>query len=482
MVAINKFLPKWTKRVVTETGGRDPLGLSRVVFLISDYLMSGIITTTDRSRYYSFYCWALWHIEREERPSKYQDFVEAFRRREAAMALATLANDPSTSPVGVEATRFYFEKGRETGSFDCDFKVLPSNPLGGYGQYYGGSIYRLKLSHRPGDFIDRVTEGIGEELAEAFHRTVEGTPYIKKGLYKNSEISVKELMNSKEFLTLDSLNKPFALQERKKLIEIFFGLSERSPDEKTVLRRQTLTLILHMISEYEKNGFYVNMENSFSLDEYLLYPMYYGVLWPEDDKVLPYKSPDAFVFCKGMWKQFCLHQFLSQALENLLYSVLEVPAESGGLSLNGIISKLIQPEFFSVLAKVTGSLCTTPHELMLRFRVEQIPDNTWSQALQSRLSPRHKQSEAKLLYLESKTPEGAASQAVLLLAVIYGKWRGISCDSALKYIIESAGNELWAGRVLPYLDNWLNPETTWTEALYELLEPFVLDQHDPHHV
>lgn len=52
-------IPKWTKHVVTEGGGRDPLGLSRVSFLVTDYLLNGIITTTSRARYYSFYPWVL---------------------------------------------------------------------------------------------------------------------------------------------------------------------------------------------------------------------------------------------------------------------------------------------------------------------------------------------------------------------------------------------------------------------------------------
>ena len=39
-------VPKWTKYVITEHGGRDPLGLSRVSFPITDYLLTGIITTT----------------------------------------------------------------------------------------------------------------------------------------------------------------------------------------------------------------------------------------------------------------------------------------------------------------------------------------------------------------------------------------------------------------------------------------------------
>jgi hypothetical protein len=68
-------IPKWTKRVFTELSGRDPLGLSRVSFLITDYLLKGIITTTSQARYYSFYPWALWHIEQWEQPTRYTDFI-----------------------------------------------------------------------------------------------------------------------------------------------------------------------------------------------------------------------------------------------------------------------------------------------------------------------------------------------------------------------------------------------------------------------
>ena len=83
MQTATDLIPKWTKRVVTETTGRDPLGLSRVSFIITDYILTGIITTTDRARYYSFYCWALWHTTQEDELKKYQDFVTGFRRREA---------------------------------------------------------------------------------------------------------------------------------------------------------------------------------------------------------------------------------------------------------------------------------------------------------------------------------------------------------------------------------------------------------------
>ena len=66
------FLPRWTKRVSIEEGSRDPLGLSRVSGMVTDFLLQGIITQTYRARYYSFYCWAIWHIDTEETATQYE--------------------------------------------------------------------------------------------------------------------------------------------------------------------------------------------------------------------------------------------------------------------------------------------------------------------------------------------------------------------------------------------------------------------------
>lgn len=137
-------IPKWTKHVVTELGGRDPRGLSRVSFAITDYLLKGIITTTSRARYYSFYPWSLWHVEESEQPKRYAEFTSAFRRREAFIALATLQhNTDSASVVGADAVRPRLGKYSESKEVDTNFAVLPSNMMGGYGQYYGGSLYAL---------------------------------------------------------------------------------------------------------------------------------------------------------------------------------------------------------------------------------------------------------------------------------------------------------------------------------------------------
>ncbi len=472
--------PMWTKRVAANTGGRDPLGLSRVAFLITDFLLSGIITTTDRARYYSFYCWALWHIEREEKPKTDREFVTAFRRREAAMALATVANNPATSPVGVLAVTPQLEKGKEEGVFNCDFKVLPSNPLGGYGQYYAGSLYHLKLYHRPENSFDSVTEGIAEELAEAFHAAIERSPYIKKQLYREAHIPAADLEKSKEFLTLDALSNPFAATERAKLIDIFFGFSNQHVDQSTVLRRHTLTLLLHAIREHERQGIYPDASKPATLDEYLLYAFYYGVLWlDEADETFPYKAPETLTFCRELWRQFCLHQFLAQAIEFLLCGVLELlSVEVSGLTSDEIVARLAQPEFTNALEELTGESCDRPRDLLNSLGIQGVPDAAVSQTLQNRLLPTHTLSEAQVLGLSYTDAQSMAAQGVLLLAVLYGKWRGVSADHAFAYVATHARQELWTGTVLTYLDSWADESTTWQTALQNIIEPFIFKQHD----
>lgn len=481
MLTLDQILPKWTKRVVTETGGRDPLGLSRVSQQITDFLLTGIITTTDRARYYSFYCWALWHIEKENPLLEYEDFISEFRRREAFLAIATIANNSDSSPVGVEATQIQFEKGKFSGFLDCDFKVLPSNRLGGFKQYYAGSMHNLGLTSQPEEnLIYRVTPGKGEELAKAFHSTIEQTPYIEDELFKEREISIEDLDESKKFLTLDALTETFAKEEKEKLIGLFFNLSGDYFGEKTLLRKHTLTLLLYLIAEYNRNEYLPTARDIKTLDEYLLYPMYYGSLWCEEEIILPASLPENFRFCQSLWRQFCLHQFFAQALELLLYSVIEtVGAEPSGLGLEDTIEYILQPEFYSVLSESTESVAiNSPFELFKALGIEDIPSAQTSAQLQRKWLPDSVLSEAQILSKSNTDPSTAAARSMLLLALVYGKWRGVSDDSGMNYLTPRVRQELWSKRLFSDLDTWFNPETTWQNALSNLSSIYILQQHD----
>lgn len=474
MTAVAELLPRWTKKVLTEMTGRDPLGLSRVSDIIIDFLLTGITATTGRARYYSFYCWTLWHITREEEPQTPQQFVDAFRRREAVLALATLAHNPKTSPIGVLATRPQLQQGEVSGIVDCDFQVLPSNQLGGYGQDYQGSLRKLGLVDTE-DGIDRVSAGAAEEISEAFHETIEHTSYIQKRLFKGLRFDFADLDALKDSLTLDALPEPFAARERQKLVELFFGLNTTAR-LRTNFRQQTLTLVLHIVSEYEKHDSPASVE---SVDWYLVCPPhYYGTLWLKQSKPVPYIAPSGFDSCQSLWKQFCLQQFLAQTLEEFFCSVLETIGNAHVQPTVAELVTMMQSGLCESLEQEINGSCKSPRELLLSYGISKQPDQQVSEDLQRLLSLDDPRSEAKIFEIERETPELAAiTRALLLLATLYGKWRGIHNELGYSYVAHRAAGELWAGNFLPNLDSWLLTGMTWEKAILALVEALI-NQHD----
>jgi hypothetical protein len=200
------FLPRWTKRVSIEEGGRDPLGLSRVSGMITDFLLQGIITQTYRARYYSFYCWVIWHIETEENCTRYDQFAAAFQRRDTLFTLASLEANPDSSPVGVRIAEGRLHGAKQRQEVACNFRVLPSNSLGAFGQYYAGSIYELGLISRDEQGIYHVSES-GEALARAFHDTILETPYLKKKLFQDAALPWKDFVKTAATFNLDGLSQ-----------------------------------------------------------------------------------------------------------------------------------------------------------------------------------------------------------------------------------------------------------------------------------
>lgn len=469
------FLPRWTKRVRTDGGGRDPLGLSRVTEAITDHLLQGIITTTDRARYYSFYCWSLWHVQHAGGPRKFADYIRAFRRREAFMALSTMQADKEASPVGVRMVGPKLEAANRTAVADCDFKVLPSNDLGGYGQYYAGSLIQLALTkHENG--IDLVTPESGEVLALAFHKVVENTPYVRKTRWNQAEVDLKEIQQSATYFSLDSLSQPFASTERDLLRKLFFSLDGSVKSERSTLRRHSLGLILHIIGEYERAGAPATSED---LEWQIVHaPHYFRQLWPADRKAIPYKAPEMFGVCHSFWQQFCLHQFVANAIESLLYAVLEIlSSEPSGLPLEQICTRLAADGFVSEIRGIVGKSCDSPRVLLSTLGIDGKPPASFCTRKQSEIGLLHPRSEVQTVREVPNDPTRAAARAVLTLATLYSKWRSAQND-AFAYVMANAGNELCAGRVLTYLDQWLAPDCSWHVALETLIADCVVDQHD----
>ena len=473
-----KLIPQWTKRVKTEMGGRDPLGLSRVSQLITDALLPGIITTTERARYYSFYSWAIWHTH-QENPKRYQDFIDGMRRREAVMALATVHNNVETSLAGIEATKSCMRTSADKDNYICDFRVLPSNSLGGYGQYYSGSMSNLGLVMVSEDAIDRVTEDKGELLARLYHKTISGTPYIQKKLYGRPRISKDVLDDSCRFLNLDALTETFARSERSALINLMFSRKEH-PTGRNLLRRQTLMLILNTIALCQKKSLAICVsERSSLVDRPLVFqPYYYETLKGEGKKTFPYEYPRGLSDCLSTWRQFCLHQYLIQALESLLYCVLElIGAEVQGIPFGKVVDRLITREYLQQLRIITGTTCDTPKKLMKALRLESVPDRASCLKWRKEVGLRHPLNEEALLPTDFDSLPKLAAEATALLAVLYAKWRSATDDRGYREIAEHAGAELWAGSFLPEMDAWFE-EADWKKAMEGVIHVHIVRQHD----
>jgi len=391
------------------------------------------------------------------------------------MALCTLSRNPESSVVGSDAVQPRLERVEATGEVETNFKVLPSNSMGGYGQYYGGSLYQLGLTSRNEEGIDRCALGKAVEIAEAYHKNVQGSPFCKNKLYGESSFPKKVLAQSARCFSLDALREPAASRERQLLLNLFFGWENSEQSEEDTLRRHTLTLLLHVIQQYNRAGFKPPIGET---DKYLVRPpYYYDVLWPEHKSTLSYELPPALNACHGFWKQFCVHQYLTQGLEHLLTAVLETVArEASGMDAESVSEALSGHDFKSKLRSIFGENAR-PDTVLKQLKISAMPSDSACRLARETLGAGNKLNEERILDFADGTAQGNAAVAVAIVAVLFAKWRTGS-DRFSQYIYDNAGPNLCAPLVLSSMDEWLKPQLTWQVALAHLIERFVLQQHD----
>jgi hypothetical protein len=466
-------LPQWTKFVVTDLGGRDPLGLSRISQMLTDDLLSGITTQTDRARYYGLYTWSLWHIQRHEQPTDFDTFTDAFQRREAAIALATMLADPTASPVGKRTVGPRLDQARHEGIANTAFQVLPSNRLGGFGQYYGGCLYHLGLTHRPEGGADQVTQK-GAALATVFNTSLANVPYVAKGLFEKPKFDFEVLQDSAERLSIDAITQPFAKAEREALIALLFAFDDQSSS--ATQRRTTLAHILFNVSLYASKRVPIDAKNP---SVQLVYaPTYYDVLLEPDGKARTASWPAKFDICRRYWRQFCLHQYFTVALETALVAVLDsVSGSVDGMPMPELVARLSDRSLREAVSSLVGKPCRSPNALLREIGVEGVPvegnptlpsASVWADPL----------CEASLTADASGSPEQRMARVVTTLAVLYRKWRGMRGDPVYVDVAHRSGGDPCAASFLPNLDCWTDAATSWHDAIEQLIRHALLDRHD----
>ncbi len=473
-----KFWPQWTRRVAMEGSGRDPLGLSRVSDALTDFLLPGIITTTDRARYYAFYPWAIADIEalRNSRNGRVS-FEEEFQRREAAFALASRLGQKVDLPVvGVRQVDTILASANDDETVETDFRVLPSNSTGGFGQYYAGCLHGLGLIRvdEKGEWV--VAPELGGQLADVFGVATAKSPYLAGNWRGRPRVPKSVLKDSAELFSLDALSGRAAETERELLISMFFNLGESPTATRPLNRQATLGMFLHVLKACEDAGIKVTRRE---VDGgAIFWPHYFGGLADDDHELLGYQCAPVFAEAQAFWRQFCAHQFLAFALEELLASVLDaLSPHPEGLTETALLDELVSHDFVKDLEKTMKAKCAAPAVLLKVVGVEGVPDAAACLAVAKRFHAESVVNEWNICWDRKASPQTRLGRAALLLAMLYAKWRGRNDEDALLRVAEEAKGELWLGTIFPWLDAWLEERLDWRAAVQRLLDWLVL-RHD----
>ena len=463
--------PQWTRRVAMDGSGRDPLGLSRVSDALTNFLLPNIITTTDRARYYSFYTWAIADIEalRKSKDGRVS-FEEEFQRREATFALTSRIGQKIDLPiVGLRAVRTILASADDDDNLDTDFRVLPSNSTGGLGQYYEGCLRALDLIRvdEEGEWASPSEKG--RKLAEAFAASVAKAPYLTGNWRSRPRVPKKVLHESAEVFSLDAIGGHAADAERELLISIFFNLGESPSATRPLNRQATLGAFLHVLKSCEDAGVEVNRRD---VDGgAVFWPHYYSGLADDDNDLLPYQPAPAFAEAHAFWRQFCAHQFLAFALEEFLAAVLDaLSAHPEGLTEAALLDGLVSKEFVQDLETVMKAKVSTPAALLKVIGIVRVPDVATCLEVTKKIGGDALVDEWSVCWDRDVSPQTRLGRAMLLLAMLYGKWRGRNDEDALLRVADEAKGELWLGTIFPWLDSWQAEQLDWRQAVERLLE------------
>lgn len=357
-----------------------------------------------------------------------------------------------------------------------EFRVLPANALGGFGQYYAGSLYNLGLTRRPEGGFDRVADGFATHLAETVQRTVDATEYIRGRWYERRKVPRDVLQESADRLSIDAIRESFADEERSLLRSMFFAtrVEERSLPS---WRRSSLMRILRALSAYAEAGVPVEAD---TLDLQLLYaPAYYGVLCDSKGAVArPYLTPDSVAPCAEQWRQFCAHEYLTWSLETVLSSLLELLGSAGGgLTAGDAAAALIGQGFEETLARCVGKPVGAPWALFHQLGIKGGAGPSTCAAANEIFGLATPLNEQVTMTHSTSSPAEATATAVLALALLYARWRGCEGDAAYEEIRASAPGEIALPTFLPLLDEWLGRGLSWHDAMHALVT-FIVRQHD----
>jgi hypothetical protein len=306
----------------TETGGLDHLGVRGPCIHIYGDLLPGINNVTDRLRYYSFYTWLIWSLDKRGQRANDEETRQLIRRADclftlignhharrqgdgsnqhAAALVGNLTLGPALSNLGQLDSLNLSTYATEEPVPNRYFK----NRFGGLGQYYLGSLRDVLLLAGDGSSGIRYTKERGRPLAEAFENSVDSTLFWK--CVDQDRVTLDDLDGLATFCPCELRQ---GSDEQLLLTDILFG-RDQFVIPAGMLRRDTLRVYLHLANSLAKSDLPTDVEHFRAA-------VYSGSLGNGQGWSLS-KDLDKV---RQRWSVYVTNEILSLGLQGVFYGVL----------------------------------------------------------------------------------------------------------------------------------------------------------------
>ena len=308
-------------------GGLDHLAVQAPCISIYGKLLPGITNVTDRARYYSFYPWIVWALEKQGHVFN-DRFIDLFRKADILFTLiahrhADINDDASGNHAGATIGTANLAKQlqairaeqpvilSEYSHRDPERKKYFKNKLGGLGQYYLGVLSELNIMNGTiGQGIQN-TRQVGNRIAEAFAMGVDGKLFLQT--LEEDTVSVDRLDMLSTFCPCQLTSNP---QEHELLVDMCFVHGELFNEPDLLPRRRTLQTILHIADGLADQGY--------SIDQHLFRSCVYSNALPDGS---PLNLPKRLSNNLNRWSIYQRNELLSLAVQGIFYVLLESYAE-----------------------------------------------------------------------------------------------------------------------------------------------------------
>lgn len=340
-------LAEWLEPSLTDTAGRDPLGLNTITLdrVLPD-LIPAILQISERARYFSIYPWMLWQFAERRLPATAAELDRFIRRREYELCLA-MKLCPHCDAVGAIGSKNAGPRVT-AGDDPLDRGVSVQTAMGGFGLYYRSPLQALGAVAPAGTPLgsDQIPtpiellaqDRLARELAEAFHASIEKTEYYRSYERTADPIPLRVMEELAEQVCLCRL--PYRTAERDAIRRLLFEPRTEEVVEECAARRRAFALFLGEVD--------ANPDVAFEDGEFWRGLIARFRSRPNDDSVrgrtvaawgaLAMKECAQDALC-SIWTDFCRSGVVAQGLDGMtsdeLRAMIERLATARELELGG---------------------------------------------------------------------------------------------------------------------------------------------------